>query len=119
MLQDTAGQERYASLAPMYYRGADGALLVYDITNAESFHALKKWESEISSNVPECCKLIVGSKVDLVGSRQVPSDVVQAYSEERNIPFCLTSAKSGEGIEEAFLKMAHMVMAAQGNTHQL
>ena len=97
----------------MYYRGADGALLVYDITNADSFEAMKKWDAEISTNVPECVKLIVGAKVDLVGSRQVPSDVVQAYSEERNIPHCLTSAKTGEGIEEAFQKMASMVTAAQ------
>jgi Ras-related protein Rab-5C len=113
---DTAGQERYASLAPMYYRGADGALLVYDITNSDSFEAMKKWDSEISASVPECAKLIIGSKVDLVGSRQVPSDVVQAYSEERNIPHCLTSSKTGEGIEEAFNQMAAMVMSNQQNS---
>jgi GTPase SAR1 family protein len=115
-IQDTAGQERYASLAPMYYRGADGALLVYDITNADSFEAMKKWDAEISASVPECAKLIVGSKVDLVGSRQVPSDIVQAYSEERNIPHCLTSSKTGEGIEEAFHKMASMVTSNQYST---
>lgn len=100
----------------MYYRGADGALLVYDITNADSFEAMKKWDAEISSSVPECVKLIVGSKIDLVGSRQVPSDVVQAYSEERNIPQVLTSAKTGEGIEEAFQKMASLVLDAQYNS---
>lgn len=100
----------------MYYRGADGALLVYDITNSDSFEAMKKWDAEISAAVPECVKLIVGSKVDLVGSRQVPSDVVQAYSEERNIPQVLTSSKSGEGIEEAFQKMAQLVTSAQYNT---
>lgn len=97
----------------MYYRGADGAVLVYDITNADSFEAMKKWDAEISASVPEAAKLIIGSKIDLVGSRQVPSDIVQAYSEERNIPHCLASAKTGEGIEEAFLQMANMIIANQ------
>lgn len=89
---------------------------MYDITNADSFEAMKKWDAEISAAVPECVKLIVGSKIDLVGSRQVPSDVVQAYSEERNIPQVVTSSKSGEGIEEAFNKMALLVTNAQNSS---
>lgn len=97
----------------MYYRGADGALLVYDITNADSFEAMKKWEAEISANVPECCKIIVGSKLDLVGARQVPTDVVEAFAEQHNIPHFLTSSKSGEGIEEAFNRMGAMLVKTQ------
>lgn len=65
---DTAGQERYRALAPMYYRNCDAALLVYDLTDAESFSALQSWYQELQKNVPNCIIVLAGNKIDL-GSR--------------------------------------------------
>ena len=63
---DTAGQERYYSLIPMYYRGANAALVVYDITSAESFERAKRWIEDLKTEKPDnFMKVLIGNKVDL------------------------------------------------------
>ena len=70
-LWDTAGQERYRSLAPMYYRGATTAMVVYDITSAESYNSAKTWVEEIKKKGDPCCIIcIIGNKVDLEKKRK-------------------------------------------------
>ena len=68
---DTAGQERYRSLAPMYYRGAKAAVIVYDITDEDTFKGAKTWVSEIKKKGNNCLILLVGNKVDLTNNRKV------------------------------------------------
>jgi len=73
---DTAGQEKYRGLAPMYYRGASAAVLVYDITSKLSFLSLKSWKSELDVNGPEKLVItVVGNKCDLEEKRAVSPEV--------------------------------------------
>ncbi|XP_006652322.1 GTP-binding protein YPTM1 [Oryza brachyantha] len=103
---DTAGQERFRTITSSYYRGAHGIIIVYDITDMESFNNVKEWMSEIDKYANDSvCKLLVGNKCDLAESRVVETAVAQAYADEMGIPFLETSAKDSINVEEAFLAM--------------
>ena len=101
-LWDTAGQEKYRSLTSIIYKDADAAILVYDITNNESFTALKQyWLNEIKENCPSDIVIAVaGNKSDLVG--QVDEEEVRRFVEENEIVFKNTSAVDNSGIKELF-----------------
>lgn len=103
---DTAGQERFRTITSSYYRGAHGIIIVYDITDQDSFNNVKQWLSEIdryaSNNVN---KLLVGNKSDLTASRAVPYETAKAFADEIGIPFLETSAKDATNVEQAFLTM--------------
>lgn len=72
---DTAGQERYHSLAPMYYRGAGAAIIVYDITNQDSFARAKKWAQELKAQGnPNMVIALAGNKADLLDARKVTTE---------------------------------------------
>lgn len=109
---DTAGQERYHSLAKMYLQDANAAILVYDITNSESFKALKKWYLDLkeaaSDNIITC---ICGNKEDLIASEAVSPDEVQEYAKKIGAGFRKTSAKTSQGIESAFKEIAHRIFS--------
>lgn len=100
---DTAGQEKYRSLAPMYYRGAAAAIIVYDITSLQSFKKCKNWVKELQSYGPEDIVLVVaGNKVDLVDQREVDTAVASQYANEIGALFIETSAKSNTNVAKAF-----------------
>merc|ERR1719353_835424 len=81
-LWDTAGQERFHALAPIYYRDADGALLVYDITDPSSFERAAKWVKELRAQGSAHCVLaIVGNKCDLRGQAKVSTGDAEAYAQ--------------------------------------
>ena len=104
---DTAGQERFRTITSSYYRGAHGIIIVYDITDRESFDNVKQWLNEIDKYACENVnKLLVGNKSDLDSKRQVDFDEAKAFADERGIPFLETSAKSATNVEKAFLTMA-------------
>ena len=104
---DTAGQERYRSLAPMYYRGATTAMVVYDITSAESYNSAKTWVEEIKKKGDPCCIIcIIGNKVDLEKKRKVSTSLVNAYAKENKLLFSEVSAKSGSGVDDIFKTIA-------------
>jgi Ras-related protein Rab-1A len=103
---DTAGQERFRTITSAYYRGADGIIMVYDVTNQESFNHVADWLTEVNRYASEgTCKLLVGNKSDRT-DRVVSSDVAREYAEKLNIPFLETSAKNADNVEQAFLTMA-------------
>ena len=109
---DTAGQERFRTITSAYYRGADGIIMVYDVTSSESFDHVSDWLSEVNRYASEgTCKLLVGNKSDR--SDAIPSlkDAAKAFSDDLGIPFLETSAKSAENVEEAFLTMAGELIA--------
>jgi len=97
---DTAGQERYRSLASMYYRGASAAIVVYDLTSAESFERAKFWIKELLANGNGDIVIgLTGNKLDLAAERRkVPLEVAKKYAEETDIILHETSAKTGENI---------------------
>lgn len=94
-----AGQEKYHSLAPMYYRGAAAAIIVYDITRAASFTTLKNWVRELQQLGPENIVLAVcGNKADLEDKREVSTAEAKAYADEIKALFIETSAKSNKNV---------------------
>ncbi|XP_047324214.1 ras-related protein RABD2a-like [Impatiens glandulifera] len=114
---DTAGQERFRTITSSYYRGAHGIIVVYDVTDQESFNNIKQWLNEIdryaSDNVN---KLLVGNKSDLADKRVVSYDTGKALADEMGIPFMETSAKDSSNVEQAFMAMTSSIkdrMASQ------
>ena len=99
---DTAGQERYSSLAPMYYRGSSAAVVVYDITSAESLNQAKRWVREVQGAVEGCAIILVGNKVDLASLREIPTQDAASYAEERALEHIEVSAKSSLGVRDIF-----------------
>ncbi|GBP34342.1 Ras-related protein Rab-21 [Eumeta japonica] len=137
---DTAGQERFRSMAPMYYRNANAALLVYDITSLQSYHAIKGWVRELkrygdqtrcinawnlhriakaahlSSNVSEPLVLcVVGNKSDLEEERAVPAAEAAGYAASIGAQHYEASALQDQGIEQVFASTASSLvqLAAQ------
>ncbi|EDW45770.1 ras-related protein RIC1 [Drosophila sechellia] len=105
MLQiwDTAGDERFKSLLPSYYRGATGILLVYDITSSKSFRSIDGWLEEIHRMCPESVNvLLVGNKCDDLDNRQVRLEQGFNYANLRAIGFHEVSAKSGANVNDVF-----------------
>lgn len=104
---DTAGQERYYSLIPMYYRGAQVALIVYDITSKESFESAKKWVEELKYDKPrDFLKVLVANKIDLNEKDSANIDAGKEYAEKEGLMFFETSAKTGQNIQKMFLDIA-------------
>ena len=106
---DTAGQERYRSLAPMYYRGAKAAVIVYDITDEDTFKGAKTWVSEIQKKSENCLILLVGNKVDLTMNRKVDIHMVKDFVENNNIIYMESSAKTGLNVDKIFTTIAENI----------
>ena len=103
LLYDTAGQEKFRSLIPMYIRESNIILLVYDITRKESFDNIPKWFTDvlnIKSN--DAIYVLVGNKIDLKDQRKVTYNEGKKLADEKNIIFEEVSAKTGENFEELF-----------------
>ena len=105
---DTAGQEKFKSLAKIFYKDAKVIILVYDITNKSSFESLKNfWYKEIMDNtISDVILAIVGNKSDLYENEQVTDDEGKAYAKEKNAIFKSTSALSNRGIDSLFTDIA-------------
>merc|ERR1711957_33361 len=92
-----AGQERFRTITSSYYRGAHGIIVVYDVTDQESFNNVKQWLNEIERYASQDVqKLLVGNKCDLVNKKAVTYEVAKAFAEKLEIPFLETSAKAAE-----------------------
>lgn len=105
---DTAGQERFHSLGPIYYRNANGAILVYDITDRPSFERVRKWTKELRKMVGDrnkICLIIVGNKLDLSRHRTVEAEEAKHYAKSVDANFIEVSAKTGSGIDDVFIKI--------------
>ncbi|KAJ7280374.1 ras-domain-containing protein [Mycena rebaudengoi] len=108
---DTAGQERFRTITSSYYRGAQGIILVYDVSNRESYDALPRWYSELETYVSDkVVKILVGNKVDKEFSRQVPTAEAQAFATRMNSLFVEASAKTSVGVREAFTDVVERIM---------
>merc|ERR1711959_139003 len=101
---DTAGQERYRAITSAYYRGAVGALLVYDITKEVSFDDVKTiWLEELRQHADEkIVIMLVGNKSDLRHLRHVTTEEAREFAEKNNLSFIETSALGGENVDRAF-----------------
>ena len=114
-LWDTDGQERFKALTASFFRYAEGVVIAYDVTNSESFDNLKFWISSIKTNLFEknifIPIIIIGNKIDLEDMRESTKDVASAFAKENNFKYFETSAKTGEGVDEAFRDLVNQILA--------
>jgi len=109
---DTAGQERFHALGPIYYRDAHGALLVYDITDADSFARVQNWVRELRKMLGNDVTLVLaGNKCDLERMRVVALTDAERYAESVGARHYSTSAKLNKGISELFIDLSQRMLA--------
>eukprot|EP01126_Amoeba_proteus_P060021 TRINITY_DN78_c0_g1_i23.p1 TRINITY_DN78_c0_g1~~TRINITY_DN78_c0_g1_i23.p1 ORF type:complete len:197 (-),score=29.53 TRINITY_DN78_c0_g1_i23:218-808(-) len=106
---DTGGQERFRTITSSFYQGAHGVIVLYDITNQETWASVQKWVQEVDRYAPEAAKVLVGNKSDLAAERQVPTDEAREYADSLDIPYFETSAREGTCIEQAFKRLAECI----------
>lgn len=109
---DTAGQERFRTLTSSYYRGAQGVILVYDVTNEESFNNLKVWFKELETySNNDAIKIVVGNKVDQSNLRKVSYQDGLSLSNDFNAMFIECSAKTSIGVEQLFYDVVNKIIS--------
>lgn len=112
---DTAGQERFRTITSSYYRGAHGIIVVYDVTDKDSFENVKQWLQEIDRYACENVnKLLVGNKSDLANKKVVDFTTAKDFADSIGIPFLETSAKNSTNVEQAFTTMAAEIKNRMG-----
>ena len=110
---DTAGQERFKNITASYYRGGNGVLVVYDITDRESFENLNSWLIEIEKNANKnVYKLLIGNKCDLEDKRKVSFQEGKDFAESNGMKFMETSAKTASKVQEAFELLTNEIIKA-------
>jgi small GTP-binding protein len=108
---DTAGQEMYRSLGPIYYRDALAAIAVFDVTNRQSFDDLGEWiDSFKCAAGSKTVVVVVGNKIDQVGQRAVRQEEAEAMAKEHGFLCFHTSAKTGEGVHEVIHTVAQQIV---------
>jgi small GTP-binding protein len=109
---DTAGQERFRTITSSYYRGAHGIIIVYDVTDMESFNNVKQWLSEIDRYASDSvCKLLVGNKCDLVDSKVVDTEEAKVIYSFKEI--------IGNFCSHATLRMSYSLIVAVINLSEM
>jgi Ras-related protein Rab-1A len=108
---DTAGQERFRTITSAYYRGANGIVLVFDITNLDSYKNVERWMTDVLrySN-PDVPVILIGNKTDAISERQVAYDVANSFAEERGFKYFETSAKDSSNVDPSFLSLAQTLV---------
>ncbi|XP_021349332.1 ras-related protein ORAB-1-like [Mizuhopecten yessoensis] len=107
---DTAGQERFKTITSSFYRGSHGIMLVYDVTNIESFRHVELWLQEVDRYGGKDNNLIlVGNKIDMTSKRVVTYEMGKEYAERHGISFMETSAKTSTNVENLFTTMAEEI----------
>eukprot|EP01060_Flectonema_neradi_P010223 TRINITY_DN17346_c0_g1_i1.p1 TRINITY_DN17346_c0_g1~~TRINITY_DN17346_c0_g1_i1.p1 ORF type:complete len:214 (+),score=21.31 TRINITY_DN17346_c0_g1_i1:186-827(+) len=111
---DTAGQERFKSLIPSYIRDSRVVVIVYDVSNFESFDNVKGWVDSVQAEQANASIILVGNKTDL-SENAVPYSVGKSYADQISAPFFETSAKSGSGVAALFAEAAKMRFSDKSN----
>ncbi|XP_059622141.1 ras-related protein Rab-35 [Phlebotomus argentipes] len=107
---DTAGQERFRTITSTYYRGTHGVIIVYDVTNGESFANVKRWLQEIEQNCDVVNKVLVGNKNDFPERKVVVTEDAQRFARQMDIQLFETSAKDNVNVEEMFFAITEKVL---------
>lgn len=121
---DTAGQEKFRTITSSYYRGAHGIIIVYDVTDRDSFVNVNNWLQEIQRYASESVnRLLIGNKCDLEEKRIVSFEEGKQLADSLGIVFIETSAKTSQNVEQSFLRMAseikgRIATSATTNTSQ-
>ncbi|KAK8890211.1 hypothetical protein M9Y10_034982 [Tritrichomonas musculus] len=113
---DTAGQEKYRGMTPMYYHNAHIAIIVYSIANSESFEAVDSWFKSLRNNADsDIIIFLVGNKVDLESERTVSTEEGEKKAKQFGAEFCEVSAKTGFGIADLFSLMPMLYLEKKPN----
>nr|XP_020732711.1 ras-related protein Rab-3C [Odocoileus virginianus texanus] len=108
--EDTAGQERYRTITTAYYRGAMGFILMYDITNEESFNAVQDWSTQIKTYSWDNAQVIlVGNKCDMEDERVISTERGQHLGEQLGFEFFETSAKDNINVKQTFERLVDII----------
>ncbi|XP_069792565.1 ras-related protein Rab-7b-like isoform X2 [Narcine bancroftii] len=111
---DTGGQERFKALVSTFYKGSDGCVLTFDVTNRDSFYTLEGWRNAVLNSLKTEQKdfpfTVLGNKIDLP-YREITSGEAEAWCEARNISYYEVSAKEGTHVEQAFENIARLTLA--------
>ncbi|XP_044260484.1 ras-related protein Rab-35 [Tribolium madens] len=110
---DTAGQERFRTITSTYYRGTHGVIVVYDVTNGESFANVKRWLHEIEQNCDVVNRVLVGNKNDTPDRKVVLTEDAQRFADTMNIQLFETSAKDNVNVEEMFMAITRLVLRSK------
>ena len=106
MQWDTAGQERYRTITNAYYKGSDGIIVVFDVTNRESFQAIPSWLKEIEKNTGDEVQIMVfANKADMDEEVVVTDKEIKEFEEQYKLPVIKTSARTGMNVDDSFLEM--------------
>ncbi|CAM9659804.1 unnamed protein product [Ectocarpus sp. 6 AP-2014] len=107
---DTAGQERFRTITTSYFRGAQGILLVYDVTDKKSFNSIRNWVAQIQQHADVAVnKILIGNKCDMDEDREVSREEGAQLAAEYGIQFFETSAKNDINVEKGFITIAREV----------
>jgi len=110
---DTAGQERFKNIIASYYRGAHGILLIYDVTDKDSFKNLSNWLIEIEKNSSKnVLKVLIGNKTDLEEKRVISYNQAKEFADSYGLKYIETSAKKNLNVNEAFATLGRELMLA-------
>ena len=110
VLWDTAGQERFRSAGFRTIRSVQGIALVFDVINRASFDNIEKWLNEIKDNFNKPCLVLLGNKIDIDEDKwKVSQEEIDKFVQEKKITYYPTSAKTNQGINEAFTDMANLI----------
>jgi len=107
---DTAGQERFRTITSTYYRGTHGVIVVYDVTNGESFANVKRWLNEIDQNCDVVNRVLVGNKDDEPDKKVVDSRDAKKFAEQSGIELFEASAKDNKNVDEMFMAITKLVL---------
>ena len=111
---DTAGQERYRSITNAYYRGAEGILIVFDLTNKESFKNIQNWINEVKVFTGEDVIFIcLGNKSDL--KKEISKSTIDEFKKKTKLEIINVSAKTGDGVEDAFKHIIELLIKKNMN----
>ena len=117
---DTAGQERFRTVVSTYFRGAHGILLLYDVTNRDSFKNLESWLIEIEKNAKEkVLKILIGNKCDLTDDREITTEEGKAFALRNGMEFMETSAKMNTNVTEAFETLGKLMIEFNSKSNTL
>ena len=116
---DTAGQDRFRAITKNYYKGSHGIILIYDVTNLQTFENVKTWVNQIREETTTNVVIyIAANKIDMETERKVTKQEGESLAQELGFPFMETSAKSGININETFEDLVERIDKEYGNTPQ-